>query len=427
MSKLARANCERGVSTLELTLAMPAVIFALLFLIGMGHALISKQHAVVGGQFAAHYQRVRESAPNAAAASRAVSAGTETFRLSGGGDETISYTAKATPRQGLIAQLYRLNAANSQYQTSNVTNACVPNCKPFDSFARILSPEMITGIIFSGNTSGLPTGDLLSIVEGKGKKQPRQKPEGAEAPSPIKASEDSVSLLAMGMVPATGGARKTGGTGRKPGDNVTPCGGKGGEARGPKGGSRNPADQDRIAEQRERRGARRNKSGREGAGQNPHGEGENRDREQANKSPSGHRPEGPQPNETPTPAKPSRTPLPPPTRQPGEGIKTKRPLKWGDPKSPAYGHSVSTHGSKRPPQELKDRARTKGKPQGHFKDDNDIVEAEQRAPLKPGAHDIPMGREVGRVYMPDGTVRKARAIRVVRRKNGTVKTSYPIY
>jgi hypothetical protein len=204
MSKLARANCERGVSTLELTMAMPAVIFALLFLIGMGHALISKQHAVVGGQFAAHYQRVRESAPNAAAASRAVSAGAETFRLSGGGDETISYTAKATPRKGLIAQLYRLNAANSQYQTSNVTNACVPNCKPFDSFARILSPEMITGLIFSGNTSGLPTGDLLSTVEGKGKKQPRQKPEGAEAPNPINASEASVPL-AMGMVPATGG------------------------------------------------------------------------------------------------------------------------------------------------------------------------------------------------------------------------------
>jgi hypothetical protein len=222
MSKVARANCERGVSTLELTLAMPAVIFALLFLIGMGHALISKQHAVVGGQFAAHYQRVRESAPNAAAASRAVSAGTETFGLSGGGDETISYTAKATPRQGLIAQLYRLKAANSQYQTSNVTNACVPNCKPFDSFARILSPEMITGIIFSGNTSGLPTGNLLSIVEGKGKKQRRQKPEGAAAPSPIKASEDSVPVV---MAMASGG-----GPPRKPPKGAGGCAADGSES-----------------------------------------------------------------------------------------------------------------------------------------------------------------------------------------------------
>jgi len=234
MSKLARANCERGVSTLELTLAMPAVIFALLFLIGMGHALISKQHAVVGGQFAAHYQRVRESAPNAAAAGRAVSAGTETFRLSGGGDETISYTAKATPRQGLIAQLYRLKAANSQYQTSNVTNACVPNCKPFDSFARILSPEMITGLIFSGNTSGLPTGDLRSIVEGKGKKQPRQRPEGAEAPSPIKASEDNVPVV-MAMASGGGGGKPPGG----PPKGASGCGADGGNGNGGNGNGSN--------------------------------------------------------------------------------------------------------------------------------------------------------------------------------------------
>jgi hypothetical protein len=203
MNKVARANSERGVSTLELTLAMPLVVFAILFLIGMGHALISKQHAVVGGQFAAHYQRVRESAPDAAAAGRAVSAGTETFSLSGGGGETLSFTASATPRKGLIARLYRLNAANSQYQTPNVTNACVPDCRPFDSFARMLSPEMITGIIFSGNSSGFSGDGLLSTVAGTGNRPPRQRPEGAEAVSP----------LVAGVAPAAGG----GGGGRPPG------------------------------------------------------------------------------------------------------------------------------------------------------------------------------------------------------------------
>ena len=97
MREGARVTAERGFSTLELTLAMPLVVFAILLLIGLGHALISKQHAVVGGQFAAHYQRVRESAPDAAVIGRAVSGGAETVELSGGGDKTLNFTVSATP------------------------------------------------------------------------------------------------------------------------------------------------------------------------------------------------------------------------------------------------------------------------------------------------------------------------------------------
>jgi hypothetical protein len=120
-------------------------------------------------------------------------------------------------------------------------------------------------------------------------------------------------------------------------------------------------------------------------------------------------------------------PLGPPTRQPGEGIVSKRPIKWGDPKSrPAYGHSQDRHGAKRPARELKDRARTTGDPQGHFYDDKFIVEAEQRAPLTPGDHDVPMGRPVGRVYYPDGTVKEnVTTVKVVRKADGTVISSYP--
>ncbi|HKX28674.1 MAG TPA: hypothetical protein VJ302_13325, partial [Blastocatellia bacterium] len=118
--------------------------------------------------------------------------------------------------------------------------------------------------------------------------------------------------------------------------------------------------------------------------------------------------------------------LPPPSRQPGEGIVTKRPLQWGDPKSAAYGHSRSEHGSQRPPQQLRDRA-AGGTPQGQYYDNNAIVEAEQRAPTEPGAYEIEMGRPIGRVYMPDGTIKEnVTRVRVVRRANGTIKTSFPI-
>ncbi|MBO0860925.1 MAG: pilus assembly protein [Chloracidobacterium sp.] len=213
MNKVARANCERGLSTVELTMALPLVIFAMLFLIGMGHALITKQHVLVGGEFAAQYQRVRKSVPPAASAGQAVSApaAAETFRLSGGGSDTLSYTANSTPRKGLIARLYRLNAAQSQYQTPNITNACVPQCKPFDSFARILSPEMITGLIFSGNGGGLSSDDLLSAVAGKAKKNRKTKPDGAVATSPLQASAAGVPG-ALGIAPAAGG----GGGGKPP-------------------------------------------------------------------------------------------------------------------------------------------------------------------------------------------------------------------
>jgi hypothetical protein len=242
MRKFARTTDEKGISTLELTMALPLVIFGILFLIGMGHALISKQHAVVGGQFAVHHQRVREAAPNVAMVGQVVSKGAETFRLSGGGAETINYTARAMPRKGLIAQNYPLEAATSQYQTPRITNACVPHCKPFDSFAKLLSPELIAGIIFSGNTGSLSQGDLLSIVAGKGNKKRRQKPEGAVAISPgKKASGNGVpgngGAPASGVAPAANGpTTASGGGGSKP-PGKPPKGAAGGAADDGKSGN----------------------------------------------------------------------------------------------------------------------------------------------------------------------------------------------
>jgi hypothetical protein len=121
-------------------------------------------------------------------------------------------------------------------------------------------------------------------------------------------------------------------------------------------------------------------------------------------------------------------PLGPPKRQPGEGVASQRSLKWGNPKSTAYGHSLSRHGVKRSAQRNRDRAKTNpsGK-QGQFYDDNFIVEAEQRAPLTPGVHDVPMGRPVGRVYHKDGTVTEnVTTVRVIRLQDLTLDSCFPI-
>jgi hypothetical protein len=115
------------------------------------------------------------------------------------------------------------------------------------------------------------------------------------------------------------------------------------------------------------------------------------------------------------------------TRTPGEGI-NKPNTKWGNPESTkAYGHSQNEHGVKRAPEQLKDRARGTNTPQGQFNDDKLIVEAEQRAPVEPGVYDVDMGRPVGDVYRPDGTVvEDVTHVRVVRKPDGTIRSSFPI-
>jgi hypothetical protein len=115
----------------------------------------------------------------------------------------------------------------------------------------------------------------------------------------------------------------------------------------------------------------------------------------------------------------------PPTRKPGEGIDVK--VNWGDPKvENAYGHAAKTHGAQKKAQNLIDRARSKGDPQGHWKDNQFIVEAEQLAPLEPGEHIINMGKPVGNVYFPDGRVLEdVMIVKVIRDTDLTLKTAYP--
>ncbi len=100
---------------------------------------------------------------------------------------------------------------------------------------------------------------------------------------------------------------------------------------------------------------------------------------------------------------------------------------WGNPKSTkAYGHSLSDHGPKLDPKNLAGQAKSLETDQGQWLDENGPVEAEQLAPKRPGVFVVSMGRVVGKVYLPDGTVVDATKVFVKRRTNGTIATSFPV-
>jgi len=105
-----------------------------------------------------------------------------------------------------------------------------------------------------------------------------------------------------------------------------------------------------------------------------------------------------------------------------------RSIQWGKPESrTAYGHSQSRHGQRVSLQSLKDRARSLNAPQGQFYDDMTIVEAERQAPKSFGVHITHFDNPIGRVVHPDGTVTEnVNKVLVVRKRDGTVRTSYPI-
>ena len=65
--------------------------------------------------------------------------------------------------------------------------------------------------------------------------------------------------------------------------------------------------------------------------------------------------------------------------------------------------------------------------QGQFYDDATIVEAERRVPKTFGVHIAHFDNPIGRVVHPDGTVTEnANKVFVVRKRDGTVRTSYPV-
>ncbi|WP_276614412.1 RHS repeat-associated core domain-containing protein, partial [Pectobacterium brasiliense] len=116
------------------------------------------------------------------------------------------------------------------------------------------------------------------------------------------------------------------------------------------------------------------------------------------------------------------------------------PLEWVDPQGLAvsgckpdhgagkstkkYGHSRSTHGSQNSPESMKDRARSTGKPQGHYSDNRMIEEAFDKAPSTPGVYDVTVSKP-SMVYYPDGSSKSTDVVRVIiSEKKGPV-TSFP--
>ena len=175
-------RCERGTSTLELTLLMPLVVFVMLFLLGMGYALITKQHAVAAARFAATYHRFQGQAPAAQDVSKAASNNEDRWRLSGRTSNTsgdayrgisggvgsvissvfgafvgsagqsgrIRYDAATTPTRGLLPRLYQIGDATAQYQVEAGTWTCD---KGNGYLSTILSKVPIPGLswLFGGS------------------------------------------------------------------------------------------------------------------------------------------------------------------------------------------------------------------------------------------------------------------------------------
>jgi hypothetical protein len=149
-------NNERGLISLELTLMLPMLVFLMLFMIGMGHAIITRQRAVVAAQFSATYHAAQGNGPSGDKVSDAASAGSEQWRLSeqvtssagdagaglggrisgligsalgsfvggAGARGVIRYTAQTTPNRGILPRFYNLGDAGAKYQIANGTWTC---------------------------------------------------------------------------------------------------------------------------------------------------------------------------------------------------------------------------------------------------------------------------------------------------------------
>jgi hypothetical protein len=118
-------STEKGMSTMELTLALPLIVFVLLFLIGMGYALMTKSFVIIGAQYAGNYQRIFNAVPTEREVGMAVSREGENIQVSGGaqGGE-IHYIADTTLQKGLLAYKYHPGQAAAQYYTISGTGIC---------------------------------------------------------------------------------------------------------------------------------------------------------------------------------------------------------------------------------------------------------------------------------------------------------------
>jgi hypothetical protein len=151
---LSRGACgqsgERGTAVIELVLSLFWIVFAMLFLIGLGHTLMNKQQALVAARYSAYYEVGKGRAPTSQQAKSAIGSA-ETWRVAAGYENdgrdvpsadgsiissafsslmglissqgTITYTASTTPTRGLLPRMMTLRASE-HYTIANDTWTC---------------------------------------------------------------------------------------------------------------------------------------------------------------------------------------------------------------------------------------------------------------------------------------------------------------
>lgn len=175
-------GCEAGAVVVEFILAFPIAIFIILFLIGLGHTLITKQHALVAVRYISQYRIVNKQNPSSEQVTRAVASIKENWSLSvsedvsefdasgtlksgaGGvlgsvlsffsgildsliGNHNVLVTASTRPERGLLPRIFRLNFAQAAYIVEYDTWTCEGNK---GSYVSIVSSEI------RSQTSGIP-------------------------------------------------------------------------------------------------------------------------------------------------------------------------------------------------------------------------------------------------------------------------------
>lgn len=162
---------EQGSTTTEFVLAVPLFAAAMLFLIGLGYTLMTKQNAIVGARGAVFYRVSLDDDPNlddlASLAEVSTSPGREEWQVRDLGDSFESDSdldgiEKAKPWvgfdliQGLVSDLYQTLNHETGYQVSTTpTLGLLPRVLRFDRSVRAQSAYYLPrGTWTCGQTKG---------------------------------------------------------------------------------------------------------------------------------------------------------------------------------------------------------------------------------------------------------------------------------
>ena len=146
-------HSERGSVTTEFVFVTPLLVIAMLFLMGLGYTLMTKQNAIVGARAAVYYRATRDQTPPAATVTAmikdAVSPGREEWsldfyegamsdpqtgssgviqgavsRIYQGFNKDIRYDAHGTASLGFLPRIMDLGRAKGAYSLPRETWTC---------------------------------------------------------------------------------------------------------------------------------------------------------------------------------------------------------------------------------------------------------------------------------------------------------------